>query len=153
MKTKTSLASIRAMARARYHAADAVVRLLVRCLLCALAFPLACFVAEVRADGPALAPANPWPFVSIGVNVVLGVLGFLFARWIGQQIRVAVLELELRFQAHYASKDDVEALEKRVEDKIALAKKIDDGFARTHSLLAVRGGRRSAGDAPEALVR
>jgi hypothetical protein len=46
VKTKTKGA--REQLTLRYQTADAVVRLLVRCLLCALLFPVGCFAMGLR---------------------------------------------------------------------------------------------------------
>ena len=90
-----------------------------------------------------------WPLINIGLNLVIGLLGFLLVRWIAGQIRIAILELETRLTQLYATKADLAAAEARLNEKVAIAKRLDEGFGKTLELLR----RDVPRDATGAMVR
>lgn len=83
-------------------------------------------------------PPDFWPQISIAINVVIAVLGYLLVRWIAGQIRIAILELENRLMSLYATKVDLEAAEERLDKKIELKAHLDTQFAKLRELLPHR---------------
>ncbi len=84
-----------------------------------------------------------WPMVSIAINVVIAVLGYLLIRWIAGQIRIAILELENRLTGVYSTKEDLAAAERRLDEKISLKAHMDRQFAMVRAALP-RGGEGAA---------
>lgn len=96
-----------------------------------------------------------WPQLSMVIELILAVLGFLLLRWVASlvqqgndKIRIAILELKDELGKTYATKDEL----RRVEEKVHLSGELKAGFGEVLSMISTQRRRRGGAAAPGGFV-
>ncbi len=77
---------------------------------------------------------NLWPILSLAANALMALLLYSLR----STIRVAILELKNELTGMYATKADLEATEKRLDVKIDVVDRMENGFSKVLAQLRRR---------------